>query len=173
MCVRNVNAICKTYAMVRDDNNFLRFERPFDTIMGQIDDNDKQNVITNDFFVVSDFMIMSTEQEDRKSENLIINEIDLNVIIRITRMAEKEENQESSIVDAFKIVIDESTIHKNACVPYVSINRITKVELNNHYKPLTPGRYMIKILVQPANVPESQKNQWTLQSFTPLYVNAF
>ncbi|MEG2645946.1 MAG: hypothetical protein RSA08_02825 [Clostridia bacterium] len=165
MAMQNVNAIVSLYADIEFPNDPVIFIKPFNKLTAKRNKNGEINDL-NGFYVVMNFNLLGSMEKE--IDNVINEQKDLMVLLRITKMSKDLEDQKDAFLDSFKISFDNCNKCTDAGIPYISAKKIKYVNLLEHFENISAGMYMIKILVQKEN--EKNKKDWFLQSFTILTI---
>lgn len=163
MCLANVNVITKLYKQVVHQGDITRFEMPFDTIVAK---TSNEEMYIEDFFIVSDFNLLSTNNEKKAKNNVVNNKSALQILLRISRLSKDSDKQLN--LDLYNYTIDlndKSIAISQACVPYVQYQKILKVGKVPLSSQAGLGNYVIKTLVR-----TKDEDNWSIQNIIPLRI---
>lgn len=159
MCISNINAVANLYkSYTTNSNSTQSFENSFDTVVAI---RENRNVYIEDFFVVVDYRIMGTTDENKKKDNVIIQKKPLYVKIRLTKLSSDEGKQ--YFLDLGEDKIDNENI-LHADVDYISLRKISRVKKID-FSDIGVGEFVVKVLMK-TNIDDD----WNIQSLTPLNV---
>lgn len=164
MCLPNINIIANLYKNYTvSANNVKTFEAPFDKIVAI---KDEYNAYIEDFFIVIDYRILGSSDETKKETNVVEMKKPLYVKIRLSKLSADESGQYFLDLGESVVDIGSDDIHVlHACVNYVSLRQIFKVDKNNLSDEVGFGNFVLKILVK-----TDENEKWNVQSLTPLRI---
>ena len=156
MCMKHVNAIVGCYGNVvkNELNQVISYEDLFDEITAIQISDDKYAI--RHFVIVTNFTILGTNKEERKSDNPICREDCIHVTIRLTKCAEDPQKRVGTDLTSFDIDIkrlkSEGKLSK-ACYPFLNLTQVTSI--NEIKLPSNAfGSYVIKVLVRNTKSPD-------------------
>ncbi len=163
MCLPNINITAKLYKNVYTKDDIQCFEAPFDTIVAQT----KDGVMSiSDFYLVLNFNLLGTANEEKKATNIVENRETLTVLIRMAKLSKDISKQLYNNLIQFDIDLSENkNLIAKACVPYVQYERILKVNKLILPESSGLGNYVIKVLVK-----TKESSRWNVQTMIPLRV---
>lgn len=163
MCLANINIITKLYKQVVTQDDITKYEMPFDTIVAKTIDDE---MYIEDFYIVSDFNLLWTNNEEKAKDNVVNNKGKLQVLLRISRLSTDSEKQLNLDLHRYDIDLsDESIVVSKACVPYILYEKILKVGKILLSPKAGLGNYVIKTLVR-----TNDEDNWNIQNIIPLRI---
>lgn len=163
MCMKYVNATTYCYeSVIKENDNPVSFNKPFNGVVA-IKHSDGSFSIGG-FKIVTQISLLGTNTQSNKEFNIIEKKGALDVVIRLTKCDQNEENQLGRDLDAFTIDLQKmSSQLDQACYQFLNYTRITEVSGINLV--LGIGNYVLKVLVK-----DSEDENYTIQTMSRLKV---